>query len=340
MPIGAPLSLGSFTGRACVGQACFDARDIARQLGAADDWRALIRTHGRAGEPAVRGCGGEPVCAPLWLNASARCPDRRPVPGGCILPPPHRRWAPPKAGARRSTCSHSRGEEAVALSYLTGGPEAPFALRGGVYVELGANDGSSSNTRHLHGCLGWRGLLIEGSPGNFAKLQTNRPGAVSLGTAICAEHGTAQFTKRAGVTSGIASLMPNSLRKRFRIRSDANSTEPVPCGPLGDWLALLRVPHIDYFSLDVEGAELVVLRTIDWSRLTVGVLISECAALGCTGPQDAQVAGLLTSHGMTRVGAMRARHDIWNAVFVNRSLGATRGDAAGARWSFAPAPVQ
>jgi hypothetical protein len=35
----------------------------------------------------------------------------------------------------------------------------------------------------------------------------------------------------------------------------------VPCGPLGDWFSALGLSTIDFFSLDVEGAELVKLQT-------------------------------------------------------------------------------
>ena len=39
----------------------------------------------------------------------------------------------------------------------------------------------------------------------------------------------------------------------------------------------------------MQGAELMVLQTIDWSMLSVGVLLSECLGIGCTGAQDVQV---------------------------------------------------
>ena len=35
------------------------------------------------------------------------------------------------------------------------------------------------------------------------------------------------------------------------------------------------VKWIDLFSLDVEGAELIVLETIDWSAVSIGVLVVE-----------------------------------------------------------------
>ena len=41
----------------------------------------------------------------------------------------------------------------------------------------------------------------------------------------------------------------------------------------------MGVKHIYFFSLDVEGAELTVLDTINWSKLTVDVMMIERDAL-------------------------------------------------------------
>ena len=37
-------------------------------------------------------------------------------------------------------------------------------------------------------------------------------------------------------------------------------------------MAAIGVRHIDFFVLDVEGAEIPILKTIDWSRLTIDLL--------------------------------------------------------------------
>ena len=113
--------------------------------------------------------------------------------------------------------------------------------------------------------------------------------------------------------------MPASLKSRFRI-GGPNSTFPVPCGPLAEWFRVLRVSHIDYWSLDVEGAESLVLSTVDWSEITVGVLVSECSALGCRGSADNALHKYLAARGLKRAATLRARHDIWDTVYVNRSL--------------------
>ena len=153
---------------------------------------------------------------------------------------------------------------------------------------------------------------------------------------------------------------------RFGHRPGATRALEVPCGPLGDWLRLLHMESIDYFSLDVvvlefqtlqiarwpipcanttcvptpracqhlrlplcgtlctlgacvqvEGAELLVLSTLDWSRLSVGVLIAECARAGCHGGKDLEVARLLEARGMKLVAFLKVRSNLWNAAYVN-----------------------
>ena len=93
----------------------------------------------------------------------------------------------------------------------------------------------------------------------------------------------------------------------------------VPCGPLGSWLSLIQMTHIDLFVLDVQGAELLVLQTLYWDRLSLGVLIVECKRLGCTDKQDDAVAELLGRKVLTWVGTLRARHDIWDTVWLNET---------------------
>ena len=222
--------------------------------------------------------------------------------------------------------------------------------RSGSFLEIGGNDGiSTTNTFHLEACLGWQGILVEGHPENYKRMLRTRPGVLGLGMAVCKEHGFIGFTNRSGVASGINELMTSSHRKRFRIAE--NNVMPVPCGPLGDWMSVLKATSIDFFvsahsirtaalvdqryeatarrspprveqSLDVEGAEMLVLQTLDWNVLTLGVLLIECTSSGgqgCKSKQDEAIGTYLSDRGLTRLGAFRARHDIWDLVFVNES---------------------
>ncbi len=49
----------------------------------------------------------------------------------------------------------------------------------------------------------------------------------------------------------------------------------VPCFPLESLLAALNRTHVDYFSLDVEGKELEVLKTIPFDKIRIDTLSVE-----------------------------------------------------------------
>ena len=295
-------------GVACVGEErCLSASDVSS---AGLDWRGLLAASATTTAPAR--CCTAPAGPPGLAHCTNRS-SRHTYLSPCYLP----------EGLPRLGCTRSQGEEQFAFyAFFGGGTEAP--VRGGTFLELGANNGvHATNTLALERCLGWRGVLAEGHPALFAQLLKNRPHSLSLGMAVCPTHTTANFTRRASVTSGILSQIDAHHLRRFRIPSSGpNATIPVPCAPLGDWLGLLRVGHVDLFSLDVEGAELLVLETLDWSRFSVGLMIVECAgsgAHGCLDRKDRAVTALLTARGLTPLGAYRARHDIWDLVFANRT---------------------
>jgi len=149
------------------------------------------------------------------------------------------------------------------------GNDAPVssAESRGFFVEMGALDGIIfSNTLMYEQCLGWDGLLIEALPGNFDQLQVNRPCAATIGEAVCSHEEGPSI--RMGGHTGVA--FDTSTRGDY----DGDFVE-VPCRPLADILEENGVRRIHFFSLDVEGAELKVLKTLDFSRVQIDVLVVE-----------------------------------------------------------------
>jgi len=131
----------------------------------------------------------------------------------------------------------------------------------GTFVEIGAFDGSTgSNTIMLEMCLGWRGVLIEANPDNYRQASTisGRKSPV-VHSAICdqEEGATATISIDGGQTSGMLKRLTAG-----RQRTRAKATVQVPCRPLKTILAKHGYDgKIDFLSLDVEGAEDIVLRT-------------------------------------------------------------------------------
>jgi hypothetical protein len=53
----------------------------------------------------------------------------------------------------------------------------------------------------------------------------------------------------------------------------------VPCFPLYSILLALGNPTVDYFSLDVEGAEWGIVKTLPWSKVNINIFNYEHAHL-------------------------------------------------------------
>mmetsp|Transcript_18796 Transcript_18796/g.51473 ORF Transcript_18796/g.51473 Transcript_18796/m.51473 type:complete len:345 (+) Transcript_18796:211-1245(+) len=160
----------------------------------------------------------------------------------------------------------------------------------GTYVELGAFDGrTESNTRFFDVCLGWKGLLIEGNPESFHNVLQNRPFAhkMSLAPSCQSSSGlsnrTIQFYRYPMTNVGLVDKARTY---------EGKPTVDVPCGPLQPILQdvfLANQGEIHFFSLDVEGAESLVLNTIDFTGIFIHVMMIEVVNVHCKAKVDCQV---------------------------------------------------
>lgn len=130
----------------------------------------------------------------------------------------------------------------------------------GVFVEIGAFDGKTySNTLMLEECFGWRGVLIEANPRNFAMLNASGRRAHLVNSAVCGDgaRNTVRFSLDGNETAGEL----DRLTKRRQARRRHNSVD-VPCKPMSVILSDYGLTGADFPSLDVEGAEDKVLSTV------------------------------------------------------------------------------
>ena len=72
----------------------------------------------------------------------------------------------------------------------------------------------------------------------------------------------------------------------------------VQCFPLYSVLMAIGNPHIDYFSLDIEGAELVMLKTLPWNKISMTLIDVEVNHAGAIFPGTRNdIQNFLSSHG-------------------------------------------
>lgn len=154
-------------------------------------------------------------------------------------------------------------------------------LCGGTYMEMGALDGvKMSNTHFFHYCpaMGqWKGLLVELGPNNYAKLKLNRKEELAVvNAAVCGEAKTLHYVERDNV-GGIWEFAAEGFKQEWWPGMTLADMTPVECKPLQDIIRdNVRLPFFaDFFSLDIEGAELMALQSLDFDSVSFGILVVE-----------------------------------------------------------------
>ena len=153
--------------------------------------------------------------------------------------------------------------------------------RDGILDEAGAFDGEThSNTAFFERERGWTGICIEPQAEYFQKLSACRD-CVCVHAALATKAGPASFLKVEGhgaapEFSGLRKTMSNyqigRIRKKVKSEQARTKTMVVGCLRLDHILVDNGIEEVDYLSLDMEGGELDVLRSLDLQRFKVHVV--------------------------------------------------------------------
>lgn len=178
----------------------------------------------------------------------------------------------------------------------------PYLLRAagwqaGTFVEIGALDGVQfSNTFILERCFNWTGLLVEGNPRNFRELNASSRRAHKVHSAVCNRTlGHVHMTARGGSVSAQLETMSETHRQRYGWSRRQWHSVAVPCSPLASLMANAAGMYGAHFlSVDVEGAEDIVLQTVDAACFAVILVELD----GSNPTKDARVRTILTDAGL------------------------------------------
>ncbi|VDI75351.1 Hypothetical predicted protein, partial [Mytilus galloprovincialis] len=130
--------------------------------------------------------------------------------------------------------------------------------KNGFFVEMGAFNGQTySNTLWLERKHNWTGLLIEANPDLCRQIDALKRQAWRLCACISDTLNKTEFIQ-SGAVGGMASELDDDQMKMVKTKR----TISVPCFNMIEILDLIGVQHIDYFSLDVEGSEMIILESI------------------------------------------------------------------------------
>ena len=126
----------------------------------------------------------------------------------------------------------------------------------GFFIEAGAQDGIfQSNTLIFARKRGYTGLLIEPATSLIGRLRQNRPESIVFNGALTSfQRDGSQVTVPSGSPMGIVS------------HDVVNATTTVIARSLSKLLDEHGIQKVDFFSLDVEGHEVEILKGLDFNR--------------------------------------------------------------------------
>jgi FkbM family methyltransferase len=138
--------------------------------------------------------------------------------------------------------------------------------RDGFYVDVGSADGIQNSNTYVFDRWGWKGVCIDPFPTNIEKRTCQM-----FRQPVFSESGKKVRFRVAGENGGIVDTM-----NRYK---DSNGQAPLVeflTATLDEILEKAKAPqHIDYLSIDVEGAELNVLQGFSLNKYEVDALTIE-----------------------------------------------------------------
>lgn len=170
--------------------------------------------------------------------------------------------------------------------------------RGGFFLDIGAHNGEAfSNTYFLEREMNWLGICMEPNYKVFSDLIQKR-NCICLPLALANKTGKSQFVQLSGYTEMLSGLKDNyhsnhlqRIQRELKERGGTMETVEVNTISFSDLVNTYKLKQIDYCSLDVEGAELEILQSIDFDLCPITCFSVE------NNYQDSKIDHLLISKG-------------------------------------------
>jgi FkbM family methyltransferase len=152
--------------------------------------------------------------------------------------------------------------------------------KNGFFMDIGAHDGITiNNTLYFEKYNNWNGVNIEPIKDVFDKLIINRPKNININCAICNSIGKEDFICNVGYTEMISGLKNNYDIRHFErldrenlINNSTTKIIEVDTQKIENICDDYNIKIINYLSIDVEGAEFEVIKSINFEKVFIDVI--------------------------------------------------------------------
>jgi FkbM family methyltransferase len=145
----------------------------------------------------------------------------------------------------------------------------------GRFLDIGAHDGiSTSNTYALETQLSWTGICVEANPILADKCKINRPNSEVIQAAIWSEKVEINFELPHSGNDFLSRIGGIACNKNY-FEQDFRQVQVLPMTACTVMDVIKNETYFDYFTLDIEGAELEALKAVNWEQVTFGYIALE-----------------------------------------------------------------
>lgn len=179
----------------------------------------------------------------------------------------------------------------------------------GTYVDVGAGHPLHHSVTKLFSESGWSGINVEPLPSLAEALAADRPADITVQAAVSSTPGEVVLTTVLDWDE-LSTVSPQ--RAAELVAEGRRTTEiTVPAVRLDDLLADAGVREVHFLKIDVEGAELDVLRTIDLTARRPWVILLEVVSADGKRDDAQAIEEHLAAHRY-----LKAYHDGLNDFYV------------------------
>lgn len=182
-------------------------------------------------------------------------------------------------------------------------------------VDVGCNRPIKySNSLFFERVLGCKVLAIDPIAEYSLEWAKRRPTAIFVNSAISLDHNSVSLFVPLHSNNEIADMFSSVGKSNEKINAPAEDIREVAADRLSNILSQHGVDEIKLLSVDVEGAELEVLKSIDFMQVSIGFILVENNELGYFGSE--KIRTLLVGKGFVFFARISGLDDL----FVNKNL--------------------
>jgi len=156
-----------------------------------------------------------------------------------------------------------------------------FKKEKGFYIDIGAHDGVTiSNSLFFEKYRNWNGICIEPNPKVYQKLIKNRK-STNLNVCIGDENKNVKFTQIEGYSEMLSGITANydlrhikRIDKELEQKGGKRSEIEIQMIKLND-VQITKNKIIDFISIDTEGNEFNILKSIEFNKIEVNAIVVE-----------------------------------------------------------------